>query len=223
MSKRSSVLEASPEATKQRRQQLSATDEQRKKVGVHPTFHRYSNTQTSPLGTDHKAVVLHKVAQEQANLAASAWLSRTISISDCYQRARELQKQGDFVAAAAELGQAQVLNHDEQRLEKAYNSATAVHLATMVHLLNCALAEKAKRAAQKELAETFFAPFVNAETASADATQAPAQQQSSSAPPEAPPLASADAAAAPPLRIATETDLTSSLFIEEQVGGDVEP
>lgn len=204
-------------------QQLSATDAQRKKVSTHATFHRYSDTDASPLGTDHKAVVLHKVAQQQANLAGSELLSRSISIGDCYKRARKLQKQGDFVAAAAELGQAKVLDHDEKRLEKAYHSAAAVHLATMVHLLNCALAESAKRAALKELAQSPFAAFVSAETASTEATQAPAERQSFTAPPEAPPLASADAGAAPPMWSATKQDLTSSLFTEEQVGGDVEP
>ena len=223
MSERSSVLEASPEATKQRRQQLSATDAQRNRLSVNPTFWHYSDTNTSPLGTDHKAVVLHKVAQEQANLAGSEWLSRSISIGECYKRARELQKQGDFVAAAAELGQAKVLNHDEQRLEKAYNTAAAVHLATMMHLLTVALAENAKRTAQKELAKTIFAPFVNAETVSAEAKQAPAERQTFTAPTEAPPLASSDAGAAPPVRITKATDLASSLFTKRTQRGDVEP
>lgn len=205
-------------------QQLSATDAQRKKVSTHATFHRYSDTDASPLGTDHKAVVLHKVAQQQANFAGSQLLSRSISISDCYKRARELQKQGDFVAAAAELGQAKVLNHDEQRLEKAYHSAAAVHLATMVHLLNCALAENAKRAALKELAQSPFAPFVSAETVSTEATQAPVERQSFTAPPEAPPLASADAGAAPPCCSAQNTDLATSLIHRDRhAGGDVEP
>lgn len=179
-------------------QELSATDAQRKKLSTHATFYRYSDVKTSPLGTDHKAVVLHKVAQLQANRAGSDLLSRHISIGDCYKRARELQKQGDFVAAAAELGQAKVLDRDEQRLEKAYNSASAVHLATMVHLLNCALAENAKREALKELAHSPFAAFVSTEVANSEATQAPAERQSFTAPPEAPPLASADAGAAPP-------------------------
>lgn len=224
MSQGSSVLEATPQAHRQRKQQLSATDEQRKKLSVHATFHRYSDTDTSPLGTDHKAVVLHKVAQQQANLAGSAWLSRSISISDCHKRARELQKQGDFIAAAAELGQARVLSHDEQRLEKAYNSATAVHLATMVHLLHCALTESAKREALKELAQSPFAAFVRDEAASAEATQAPRERQSFTAPPEAPPLASADAGAAPPSCSQQNTDLaTFPIHRDRHAGGDVEP
>lgn len=215
--------EADHRQHKANRQQLSATDEQRKKVSVHATFHRYSDTDASPLGTDHKAVVLHKVAQEQANLAGSQWLSRSISISDCYQRARELQKQGDFVAAAAELGQAKVLDHDEKRLEQAYHSAAAVHLATMVHLLHCALTEKAKREALKDLAQSPFAAFVSAEVARSKATQAPAERQSFTAPPEAPELASADAGAAPPSCSQQNTNLASSLSIEAQQRGDVEP
>jgi len=204
-------------------QQLSATDTQRRKVSTHATFHRYSDVKTSPLGTDHKAVVLHKVAQQQANRSASELLSRHISISDCYKRARELQKQGDFVAAAAELGQAKVLDHDEKRLEKAYNTAASVHLATMLHLLNCALAENAKRAALKELAHSPLAAFVSAEVARTEATQAPAERQSFTAPPEAPPLASADAGAAPPSGSLNKQDRTIPIQCENCRGGDVEP
>jgi len=218
MSQRSSVLEPTPKEHQQRKQVLSATDEQRKKLCVNPTFYRYSNVSTSPLGTDHKAVVLHRVAQEQANLAGSAMLSRSITLSDTYKRARELQKQGDFVAAAAELGQAKLLSHDEQRLEKAYQTAAAVHLAAMMHLLTTALAESAKREALKELAQSPFAAFV-AETANTEATQAPAERQSFTAPPEAPPLASADAGAAPPCCSAQNTDLASSLFTETDTLG----
>ena len=190
---------------------------------MHPTFYRYGDTDTSPLGTDHKAVVLHKVAQEQANTAGCAVLDRSITLADAYQRARQLQKQGDFVAAAAELGQAKLLSLDEQRLEKAYQTAAAVHLATMMHLLNCALAETAKRAAQKELAATLFAPFVDAQTASAKATEAPVQRQSFTVSPEATPLASADAGTAPPSCFVMTTDLASSLSTEAHAGGDVEP
>jgi hypothetical protein len=202
---------------------MSDTDAQRKRLSVNPTFWRYSDINASPLGTDHKAVVLQKVAERNANTAASDYLSRSITLSDCYKRARELQKQGDFVAAAAELGQAKVLDHDEKRLEKAYNTAAAVHLATMLHLLNCALAENAKRTAQKELAKTIFAPFVSAETVSAEAKQAPAERQTFTAPTEAPPLASSDAGAAPPVRITKATDLASSLFTKRTQRGDVEP
>lgn len=218
-----SPAEADRRQHKANRQQLSATDAQRKKVSANAAFHRYSDTDASPMGTDHKAVVLHKVAQQQANLAGSELLSRSISIGDCHKRARELQKEGDFVAAAAELRKAQVLDQDEKRLEKAYHSAAAVHLATMVHLLNCALAANAKREALKELAQSPFAAFVRDEAASTEATQAPTERQSFTAPPEAPPLASADAGAAPPFCSAKNTDLASSPTIEALRRGDVEP
>lgn len=214
---------ATKQAQFEHRQQISATDEQRKKLNVNATFHRYSNIEASPLGTDHKAVVLHNVAQQQANVAACAVLDRTITLGDCYKRARELQKQGDFVAAAAELGQAKLLRQDEQRLEKAYSTAAAVHLATMVHLLHCALTEKARREALKELAQSPFAAFVSAEVARSEATQAPVERQSFTAPPEAPPLASSDAGAAPPSCSEQNTDLATFLFTETHAGGDVEP
>ncbi len=210
------------EQHKANRQQMSDTDAQRKRLSVNPTFWRYSDINASPLGTDHKAVVLQKVAERNANTAASDYLSRSITLSDCYKRARELQRQGDFVAAAAELGQAKVLDHDEQRLEKAYNTAAAVHLAAMMHLLTVALAENAKRTAQKELAQTFFAPFVSAEAVSAEAKQAPAERQTFTAPTEAPPLASSDAGAAPPVRITKATDL-ATFTQQAQAGGGVEP
>jgi len=214
---------ATKQAQADHRQQISATDEQRKKLSVNPTFHRWSDIDATPLGTDHKAVVLHNVAQLQANSAACAVLDRSITLGDCYKRARELQKQGDFVAAAAELGQAKLLRLDEERLEKAYSTAAAVHLATMVHLLSTALAEKAKREALKQLAQSPFAAFVSAEVARSEATQAPVERQSCTAPPEAPELASADAGAAPPLCSEQHTDLASFLFTETHAGGDVEP
>jgi hypothetical protein len=201
---------------------LNATDLQRNKVGRNATFWRYSKAETSPLGSDHSAVVLHKYAQQSANVAACNYLNRSISIGDCYKRARQLQHEGDFVAAAAELGQAKVLRSDEERLEKAYNTAAAVHLATMVHLLTVALAENAKRTAQKELAQSIFAPFVNAEAVSAEAQQAPAERQTFTAPTETPPLASSDAGAAPPVRTTEATDLATSTH-KAQVGGGVEP
>jgi hypothetical protein len=202
---------------------MSDTDAQRKRLSVNPTFWRYSNTDASPLGTDHKAVVLQKVAERNANTAAFQMLSRSITLGDCYKRARQLQHEGDFVAAAAELGQAKLLGADEKRLEQAYNTAAAVHLATMMHLLTVALAENAKRTAQKELAQTFFAPFVSAEAVSAEAKQAPAERQTFTAPTEAPPLASSDAGAAPPVRITEATEPCRPSHTQGTAGGGVEP
>ena len=203
-------------------QQLSDTDAKRKRLQSNAVFHRYSDIDATPLGTDHKAVVLQHVAQQQANLAGFQLLDRAITLGDCYKRARTLQWEGDYVAAAAELEQAKVLGRDEQRLQQAYNTAAAVHLATMVHLLTTALAEGAKRDALKQLAQSPFAAFVSTEVARSEATQAPVERQSFTAPPEAPPLASSDAGAAPPVRC-TEHKPATSLFTETHAGGDVEP
>mgnify|MGYP006274263695 CR=1 FL=1 len=210
--------QADYEQHKANRQQMSDTDAQRKRLSVNPTFWRYSSTDASPLGTDHKAVVLQKVAERNANAAAFQMLSRSITLGDCYKRARQLQHEGDFVAAAAELGQAKLLGADEKRLEQAYNTAAAVHLATMLHLLTVALAESAKRTAQKELAQTFFAPFVSAEAVSTEAKQAPAERQTFTAPTEAPPLANSDAGAAPPVRTTEATEPSRPSHIRHRQG-----
>lgn len=201
---------------------LTEADRQRKQLSVNAVFHRYSDTDATPLGSDHKAVVLQHVASQQANAAACAVLDRSITLADAYRRARELLQQGDEVAAAAVLTEAKVLRDDEQRLQKQYDSAAAVHLATMVHLLNVALVENARRKAHAELAQSIFAPFVSAEQVRTEATQAPADRQHFVATAEAPPLATGDAGAAPPVRIIS-TDLASSPSTEAQQGGDVEP
>ena len=201
---------------------ITHADQQRKQLSVNAVFHRYSDTDATPLGSDHKAVVLQNVASLQANAAACAVLDRGITLADAYRRARELMQQGDEVAAAAVLTEAKALRSDEERLLQQYHTAAAVHLATMVHLLNAALVENARRKAHDELAQTLFAPFVSAEQVRTEATQAPADRQHFVATAEAPPLATGDAGAAPPVCI-TATNLASSLSTEAQAGGDVKP
>jgi hypothetical protein len=200
----------------------NATDRQRSKLQLSAVFRRYSDTDATPMGSDHEAVVLQKVACLQANAAACAVLDRSITLADAYRRARELMQQGDEVAAAAVLTEAKALRSDEERLQNAYHSAAAVHLATMVHLLNAALVANARRKAHDELAQTLFAPFVSAEQVRTEATQAPADRQHFVATAEAPPLATGDAGTAPPVCI-TATNLARSLSTEAHAGGDVKP
>jgi hypothetical protein len=174
-------------------QELRPTDQKRKQLRHKIVFHTYSNIATSPLGTDHPALVIHKAAERQANVAACANIGRAITLSDAYNTARKLQAEGDFVAAKEELQKAKALRSDEAQLEAAYNSAADVHLATMVNLLTVARCDLAKREAVKALSASLLAPFVAAELERITATEAPAQRQTITQRSEAPPRATGEA------------------------------
>lgn len=169
--------------------ELRPTDAKRKKISLQIVFDKYRRTDTSPLGTDHPALVIHNAAQRQANLAACATLSRSITLADAYKAARELQAEGDFVAAKAELEKAKALRSDLEQIEAAYHSAGDVHLATMVNLLTVARCDLAKREAIKALSASLLAPFVAADLERITATEAPAQRQTITQRSEAPPKA----------------------------------
>ena len=174
-------------------QELRPTDQKRKQLQRKIVFHTYSDIATSPLGTDHPALVIHKAAERQANSAAFATLSRACTLADAYNTARELQAEGDFVAAKEELQKAKALRSDEAQLEAAYNSAADVHLATMVNLLTVARCDLAKREAVKALSASLLAPFVAADLERITATEAPAQRQTITQRSEAPPRATGEA------------------------------
>ena len=169
--------------------ELRPNDAKRKKIARQIVFDKYRRTDTSPLGTDHPALVSLNAAQRQANLAASATLSRACTLADAYNAARKLQAEGDFVAAKAELEKAKALRSDAAQVEAAYNSAADVHLATMVHLLTVARCDLAKREAIKALSASLLAPFVAADLERITATEAPAQRQTITQRSEAPPKA----------------------------------
>lgn len=169
--------------------ELRPTDAKRTKIWRKIVFYEYSKKGASPLGTDHPALVIHNAAMQQATLAACASLSRSITLADAYKAARELQAEGDFVAAKAELEKAKALHSDGALLEAAYHSAADVHLATMVNLLTVARCDLAKREAIKALSASLLAPFVAADLERITARQAPAQRQTITQRSEAPPRA----------------------------------
>jgi hypothetical protein len=188
---------------------LTPTDRQRKKVQRQKVWWQYSQGEVSPLGGDHPALFLHRRAQAEANRCAFAVLDNDLTVSDLYKQAQAV-RDTDPLQAKALLQQARGMSEQSESLQKAYETASQAHLATMVHVLAVAVAHKAQQVAVRKVAEVLYA--VNVITGADTPTQAPPEKQTFTHADKAPQVASNDASTAPPLGVQKRTlDQTATM------------
>lgn len=181
---------------------LTPVDRQRKAVQRKAVWWRYSQSEISPLGGDHPALFLHRRAQTEANRTACAVLDHDIELVNLYKQAQAV-RDTDPIQAKALLQQARAMSEQGASLQKAYDSATQAHLATMVHVLAVAVAHKAQQNAVRKVAEVLYA--VNVITGANTQTEAPPDKQTFTHADKATPVANSDASTAPPLAVAKRT------------------
>lgn len=191
---------------------LTPIDRQRKAVQRKKVWWQYSQSDISPLGGDHPALFLHRRAQTEANRCAVALMNNDLSVSDLYKQAQQV-RDTDPIQARALLQQARAVSEQSNGLQKAYDTATQAHLATMVHVLAVAVAHKAQQNAVRKVAEVLYA--VNVITGADTQTEAPPDKQTFTHADKATPVANSDASTAPPLAVAKRTlDQTATRCME---------
>jgi hypothetical protein len=181
---------------------LAPTDRQRKHIQRKKVWWQYSQGEVSPLGGDHPALFLHRRAQTEANRCAFALMDNDLTVSDLYKQAQQV-RDADPIQAKALLQQARALSEQNTGLQKAYDTASQAHLATMVHVLAVAVAHKAQQNAVRKVAEVLYA--VKVITGADTPTQAPPEKQTFTHADTAPQVATNDASTAPPLCVARQT------------------
>ena len=188
---------------------LAPTDRQRKQIQRKKVWWQYSQGDISPLGGDHPALFLHRRAQTEANRCAFALMDNDLTVSDLYKQAQQV-RDTDPIQAKAFLQQARAMSEQSTGLQKAYDTASQAHLATMVHVLAVAVAHKAQQNAVRKVAEVLYA--VNVITGADTQTQAPPDKQTFTHADKAPQVATNDASTAPPLAVAKQTlDQTATM------------
>lgn len=197
------------QAITERDARLAPTDRQRKQIQRKKVWWQYSQSEISPLGGDHPALFLHRRAQAEANRCAFALLDSDLAVVDLYKQAQAV-RDTDPIQAKALLQQARAMSEQSTGLQKAYDTATQAHLATMVHVLAVAVAHKAQQNAVRKVAEVLYA--VNVITGADTQTQAPPDKQTFTHADKAPQVATNDASTAPPECVAQRTlDLTATM------------
>lgn len=181
---------------------LTPADRQRKHIKRKKVWWQYSQGEVSPLGGDHPALLLHRRAQVEANRTAFAVLDHDTELVNLYKQAQAV-RDTDPIKAKALLQQARAMSEQGESLQKAYETASQAHLATMVHVLAVAVAHKAQQKAVRKVAEVLYA--VKVITGADTPTQAPPEKQSFTHADTAPQVATNDASTAPPLAVATQT------------------
>lgn len=182
--------------------QLSPADRRRKHIQRKRVWAQYSQTKTSPLGADHKALLLHRLAQSEANKYATQLLDHHLALVATYEKAQAM-KHSDPLQAQALMQQARVLAEQGNALQIAYETASQAHAATMGHVLATANAYIAQQKAVRKVAEVLYA--LNVLDIANTATQAPMQLQTFTPHSTAPQIATGDASTAPPTSVANKT------------------